>query len=524
LWGSIAVLAGTIEEMQSNDTDGIPSTVPSTIFWKSDLMKEIDRIERAAMNTVNEIVTDVQLRVSTLLQQAVVDATKRDNDLLYLERMVIVLHEDVKKVNLREVNMKLESLKDDFEKSDVSNEDILFKVADSIAVLKGELEDLRREARANRFRSAGNSAAPSSNSNCSNYLPLTAFYTKSALWESRMDSMQAQISTLIAESDGDAIKSFGLGFRDPTSSEVWFNTNMDDEAFGLMVDVHLVFENLDHMLNPNESTIKTLHSIEKLGLSNMTQALCLTSFDARVPKLLSKSSNLAFPTWSSKGVSHFDKVDAYSDWEDLNFGMRDKIKNALNSFEASHQQQINTHWPDDLARGRVLATKALAASVLWITQFMSFIDDIYNSFYRHSSFSAEKAWELTTQLGRRIFVELATPRDGVSIAIRVGQGTSRRNLIVFWPMLKSHDVMKAFRDANFRDHPAISSEYVKFLTANSGGDNVDKRFAALKEEVVAALKIAKAANDSAVKAMNIADEQKKRIVELEKKPKEFKKG
>lgn len=301
-----------------------------------------------------------------------------------------------------------------------------------------------------------------------------------------------------SESDGAAIKSFGLGFRDLVSSDVWLTANMDDDSFGLFIDVHVIFEHIFDMVEGQDSTLTTLHSIAKLDLANMTQALCLNSFVARVPKLLSRSSNLAVPTKSSKGISHFDNVETYTNWENQNFGTKSLITKALNSFEYSHQGQINAQWPDELARGRVLATKALNSAGSWIRQFISYVDETYNSFYRHSGFTSERAWEVTTQLARRIFIEVATPREGVFSAIKIGQGQRRRLNIVFWPMLKSHDIMKEFKDANFGDHPAISSEYVKFLAANSGRDNSDQRFVDLKAELVVANKNCKAANDIAV--------------------------
>jgi hypothetical protein len=39
---------------------------------------------------------------------------------------------------------------------------------------------------------------------------------------------------------------------------------------------------------------------------------------------------------------------------------------------------------------------------------------------------------------------------------------------LLWSAFKTHDAMAAFENANFEDHPSISSEYVKFLAMNSG--------------------------------------------------------
>jgi hypothetical protein len=39
---------------------------------------------------------------------------------------------------------------------------------------------------------------------------------------------------------------------------------------------------------------------------------------------------------------------------------------------------------------------------------------------------------------------------------------------LLWSAFKTHDAMATFENANFEDHPSISSEYVKFLAMNSG--------------------------------------------------------
>lgn len=311
---------------------------------------------------------------------------------------------------------------------------VLLKFAEGLAVVKNEVNDVRNVIGAQSSNHQHfTTASVSASNNCSGYVPLSVYQTKLLDLDLRMGLMQDQLNVLISQSDAESIKSFGLGFWDPISCEAWVELNLNDASFCLFVDVHLVFENLANMIEPNDSTLKTLHSIAKLGLGNMTQALCLMSFDVRVPKILSTSSNLAFPTKASKGVSHFNKVDAHVNWANQYYGTKALITNALNSFEITHQNQINSHWPDEMNRGRILATKVLSSSGSWIREFISYIDATFTSFHTHSNFSTERSWELTTQLGRRIFIDIAAPREGVSTAINIGQGDTKNKLVI-WPM------------------------------------------------------------------------------------------
>lgn len=214
-------------------------------------------------------------------------------------------------------------------------------------------------------------------------------------------------------------------------------------------------------------------------------------------------------------MTHFDEVESFAAWDRRSSGNCDAIKDNLNLFERSHQQLIAAI-PEEYARGKVLAARALNASFRWITEFHSYLDETYKSFASLSSFDEKKAWELTTQLGRRILIEVAVPRNGIASAVTVGHNAkSQLNKLVFWPILQSHDVMNLFLDANFEDHPTISAEYVKFLTANLGGDSDAKNNKELKEELATALKNLAKAQTSLSTAMNKIDELNKKFREFE---------
>lgn len=487
IWSSIALLSGTIEEMHRD----IPS-VPTTLEWKSLLMKEVDRLEKGAAEAVNLMSKDLKAKVAAVVYSTVDDSDKRDSE-------------------VRILSNRLSTLTRDYNGTQASADVILLKLAEGAAMLKAEIEELRRQARGSPQRG---SVAPSGN-NCSNYVPLSTYQLKMASIDIDMSTLNSKVSQLLADSKGKAIRSFGLGFRDRRASEEWLVANMKDDSFGLFVDVHLVFEQLNHMVNAEGAdTLKTLHSIQKLDLDNMNQALCVTSFDTRVPKMLSKSSNMAPPSRTGKGVSHFDQVKDFSEWDGAN-GMRERIKDNLVIFEFAHLAQIEAN-TDENSLGRLLTTKSLDAAVLWLNNFVVYIDATFKNFTALSAFTDDKAWELTTQLGRRIFIEVAVPRNGISTAVRVGPNAKRHlNKLLFWPMLLSHDLMRDFREAKFQNHPTISSEYVKFLVANAGSERKDRELVSLREELVAITKIAKDALAASSRACNTVDEQKKKIAELE---------
>lgn len=218
----------------------------------------------------------------------------------------------------------------------------------------------------------------------------------------------------------------------------------------MIVDVHLVLEHIFYYVSENEGTLKTLYNLHKLDLLNLTQGLCITSFDTRFPKIFSKAS-LVVASQSKGSISHFDRVASFAAWDENQCGLKDVIKDQLGSFEISHQEEIDANTDKD-SKVRAVATQALQTSVLWITQFINYIDDTYKGFMRQHTFTTSKAWELVTQLGRRIFLEVSLPRVGVCTSITVGRDNPIlfMHKLVLWPILRSHDIMKAFKDASLR--------------------------------------------------------------------------
>lgn len=483
IWGSIAVLSGTFDDMHK-DIDLIPTSSEMKQF----ILVEFQRIEKEAQSTVNAIILDMQSKVGSMVQKNTASNQKCKQSFTTVYKQMYDTQE--------------------------SNEEMLLGLAQGASKLKKQIDEVNRIALHSNFSTRSSSAVGSSN--CSNYVPIPTFQIKMDSVDGAMGLMQDQLNALAAETDGDAIKSFGLGFRDRRASEAWIDANMHPKRFGLVVDVHLVFEHLYDMVAPNEGVLKVLNNIQKLDLENLTQGLCITSFETRLPKILSKAS-MVMPSRSVKGVSHFDRSETYAAWDEPVCGTREVIEFHLNTFAITHQDDIDSN-TEEGSRGRELATKSLQASVLWIHKFMSYIDETYKGFMRQHTFTDSKAWELTTQLGKRICVEVSAPRTGLLTQIRIKDILTIHKL-VFWPILRSLDVMKSYQDANFRDHPTIAGEYVKFLTANSGSEIIHKvstKVDSLTAELVAANKALKDATASAMKAMNIADEFKRKFFDFEK--------
>jgi hypothetical protein len=95
-------------------------------------------------------------------------------------------------------------------------------------------------------------------------------------------------------------------------------------------------------------------------------------------------------------------------WDVPRQGFRDRLKEEVRMVERSHLSIINDSLiPGSKAHG--IAVMSVKNSVAWILQFIMYIDDTCRDLIGENTFSKEKAWQLVTQLGTRIFKEISKP-------------------------------------------------------------------------------------------------------------------
>ena len=80
-------------------------------------------------------------------------------------------------------------------------------------------------------------------------------------------------------------------------------------------------------------------------------------------------------------------------------------------------------------------------------------------------------------------------------------------------MVQALDNTEIYLKAHFKDHPSISSEYVKYLASNTGYEQIEKISVTLTSLQVKV--------DAADKHMKMANQQKNDISELKKKSLNF---
>lgn len=388
--------------------------------------------------------------------------------------------------------------------------DTLLLLARGAAKLKDEVTELRQELAMLKMVTA-ESAGTSTTDDTSVLSDISSIKVM-------LKSMGQRIDTVVEGRENKSIKFFGLTFRGHGEAESWVSDNLDSDSYGLIVDAHLALEHVYQQAFSDEGAIKELNVLYKIKIDNIAQSLAISSFDYAVPRFFSAPVTTAGkkPKIKKPDSSHFDNIDSFEDWDLPIMGFRAKLKEELEDFEETHLRMIGEILSTDAPAYRI-ATMSVQASVTWIQSFITYLDETYMETSRLQSFTPARAWQLVTQIGRRILNEVGSPRIGVRKLFRVGDNAKIAQAM-FWPMVQSHEIMSRFKKANFKDDPAISNEFMKFLATNSGSTDglapINSKLTKLESEIKESAKVAKGASTSATNSANKADEVKKTLTSL----------
>ena len=110
---------------------------------------------------------------------------------------------------------------------------------------------------------------------------------------------------------------------------------------------------------------------------------------------------------------------------------------------------------------RRICELGVADSVSNLQRLIRWMDETYLDLTANI-FSKSSGWCLVTRLGARYFQELFKVRSGVSDTFVISDHI-RLAAHVWYGVARTHDVMKEFGVMDFKNHPAMSSEYSSWL-------------------------------------------------------------
>jgi len=200
-----------------------------------------------------------------------------------------------------------------------------------------------------------------------------------------------------------------------------------------------------------------------LDIKTQSEASAIHALHQPIPSIFHDMSS---PPSLKDNPSYLSHLPTHKSWDAPRVGLKAQIEDRMPKIYVGIQRDIQASFKPNTTMYMV-ATSALHVTMTWITSLISFIDQTYAELTGYSKFTSAQAWSLTTQLVVRIFSELHSVRNGVTQNIHSAE---MKNICawVLWTSFQTHDKMAEFAAVNFEDHPAIASEYVKFLATNSG--------------------------------------------------------
>ena len=318
---------------------------------------------------------------------------------------------------------------------------------------------------------------------------------------SRLDRLEADIRALKALKDGVAVKFCALGFKSRKDSDHWLKDHAIGSNFGLVVDVHTVFEHLYALIFGKESALTNLHSLARIRLQTDIEGIAVSSFEQQIPKLFTKS---AFKVIRNDG-SYFDTIPNYSDWSLTDDGYRDTVLEALQQFKDDHATLIDQEL-DISSPLHTVAFTSLQSSISWIEEFLRYMDTTYKE-YTESKFNPKKAWHITTRLAKTLLTTIGEPRSGVVRAFKTKKPKSMQRLI-FYATVQSLDRIEQTSHGGLKNSPVVANELVKFLAKNTNVEAIDRlemEMKDLRQENARFYKLVQEGNAKAVESLKVAN-------------------
>jgi hypothetical protein len=165
-----------------------------------------------------------------------------------------------------------------------------------------------------------------------------------------------------------------------------------------------------------------------------------------------------------------------------------------------------------------LATLALESSSSFVMSMVSFVEENRES-YALSNYPDAMQWSLNTRLSYRVWKEVYAPCSGLMEKVEPNDMQATASTVIYHVLL-TLDLQENFRKVGIKNHQVVSSEYVKFLSTNTGYDSIAKlqsSMVKLEENNKVMTVTVREASASAKTASTTCGELKKKVEAHEKK-------
>jgi hypothetical protein len=328
--------------------------------------------------------------------------------------------------------------------------------------------------------------------------------------ELKVKALDAKMAAMMTGKISTTIRFGGAGFSGPRDVVPLVQAQLPTSYFGCFVNAAILMEWIKG--NSGGDTLKDMERMHKLKIPSLAEVHSLKGLESALPRLLGDVI-----TFTGKpNVPYYSKVPTASVWTNGSTGVKEFILGSLPSVVAAVRATIDQR----LQHGKelhTLARLALESSASFIMSMVSFTEENRES-YALSNYPDAMQWSLNTRLGYRVWSEIYLPCAGLMEKVEPNDLQATTATIIYH-VLATIDTQETFRQIGFKNHSVVSSEYVKFLSTNTGYDSIEKlltRMTKLETENKDLILKTREAGVSAKTASTTCGDMKKKIESVEK--------
>ena len=219
-----------------------------------------------------------------------------------------------------------------------------------------------------------------------------------------------------------------------------------------------------------------------------------------------------------QNTTFYTKVTLPSVWTNGSTGTKEFILGGLAAVVSAVQAKIDQRLLCGKELCHTLAWLALEAFSSFVMSMVSFTRENQES-YALSNYPDAMQWSLNTRLGYCVWQTVFLPCAGLLEKVEPNDLQATAATVIYHVLL-TINIQEEFREIGIKNHVVLSSEYVKFLSTNTGYDSIEKlttRMGKLEAESKEVRIQVKEAGASAKTASTTCGDMKKRVDALEKK-------
>eukprot|EP00980_Cylindrotheca_fusiformis_P025647 scaffold14313_cov72-Cylindrotheca_fusiformis.AAC.3 len=333
----------------------------------------------------------------------------------------------------------------------------------------------------------------------------------------RVTNLEATVGVLLAEiaelkrqealRGGGVIRFESLGFQNEHNAAAFVSAHTQEGSLhvGFLFDIYLLCNFIFRMASGDDNFLKLTETINKLDLKTNRAAQALLAFKSPVPDLFVDSSAAA-QIWmiAARDGSYFNRVKSFAEWKKL----RIEIRKAATDVESTTKQRLYFTYPK-ASRIRLIYEQSISASVACLIDLVEFMDSVIADM-QHFGMSEARGFALATRLGHAFFRECHKVRAAVADDLEAKDPLKLATTLWF-AVTQTLDVMNEFRRLHFKEHSAISSEYIQFIVQTTVRDESADGLADRIDDLERKLDDVEKADKNAKEAKKTADGVKSKM-------------